>query len=65
MVIFWPILIYHTLQRTLCYEAFCIQYLPALLKGKKQKTSPQAGRKILQLLSQSWLHAVFIEYMYI
>lgn len=39
MAIFWPILIYHTLQQALCYDDTLSNALSALLKGKEQKTS--------------------------
>lgn len=61
LAVFWPILIYHTLQRALCYEDTLSNALPALLKGKEQ-ISPRTGGE--SYCFQNLCNLLFIEYVH-
>lgn len=75
MAIFWPILIYHTLQRALCYEDTLSNALPALLKGKEQKSSQIWQKKryncsqnlsdLLSLLNMYIIYSIIFFYIVI
>lgn len=50
MAIFWPILIYHTLQRALCYKDTLSNAFLALLKGREQKSSQIWQKNVIIVL---------------